>query len=119
MKIALSFQDGKTISGHAGRCTKFLVYDIQDNNYVSKSVLEIDEDRILHNVLHNLMLPFMDHPIFNMDVIISKSMGDGFIKKMKIKGIEAIPTSEVEADLAVQKYLSGELEVLEPVNHHH
>lgn len=114
MKIALSFQDGKTISGHAGRCTKFLVYDIQENNYVSRSILEIDEERTIHNVLHDLMLPFMDHPIFNMDVIISNSMCNGFIKKMRIKGIEAVPTEEVEPDRAVQMYLSGELEALMP-----
>jgi predicted Fe-Mo cluster-binding NifX family protein len=119
MKIALSCQDGLTISGHAGHCTKFVIYTISDGKIESSSILEIEKERTFHNVLHNIMLPFMSHPLFNVDVIMSGSMGAGFIEKMKIKGIEAIPTSEKVPEIAVAKYLEGSLEVMEAHQHKH
>lgn len=117
MKIAFSFQDGKTISGHAGHCTKFIIYTLEDADIVSTSIIEIEKERTFHNVLHNLMLPFMNHPLFHVDVIMSGSMGSRFIEKMKIKGIEAIRVDETSPEITIQKYLDGRLEIIEPIFH--
>ena len=118
MKIAISCQDGTTISGHVGRCTQFIVYDIKDNHRISKSIVSFDEEKTFHNILHSLMLPFMDHPLFNVDIILSGSMGKRFVEKMKIKGIEAFLTSEKDPDIAIEKYLEGILEKVEVEMHH-
>lgn len=117
MKIALSFQNGKTISGHAGHCTQFIIYTTDNGTIISNKLIELEEDSTFHNVLHNLMLPFMDHPLFNVDVIISGSLGARFIEKMQLKGIEAIRTSETSAEEAVKKYINGELAAIEPIRH--
>lgn len=119
MKIAFSFQNGESISGHAGHCTRFIVYSLKDGIVIDKSIVEIEKERTFHNVLHSLMLPFMNHPLFHVDVIMSASMGARFIDKMKIKGIEAIRVNETIPELAIKKYLNGELEVVEPIYHNH
>ena len=119
MKIAFSFQNGETISGHAGHCTRFIVYRLEDGKIIERSLIEIEKERTFNNVLHNLMLPFMNHPLFNVDVIMCASMGARFIEKMKIKGIEAIRVNETIPEIAIKKYLSGELDPVEPVYHNH
>ncbi len=117
MKIALTFQNGRTISGHAGHCTKFIIYTIDNEHIVSNTVIEIEKERTFHNVLHNLMLPFMDHPLFNVDVIMSGSLSNRFVEKMKLKGVEAIRTAETSPEEAVKKFIAGELAILEPIVH--
>lgn len=118
MKIAFSLQNGKTVSGHAGRCTKFVIYDVQDDKETSKSIVEVDKDGTFHNIFHEGTMPFSDHPLSDVDIIISGSMGAGFVNKMKSQGIKALQIAEKDPDLAMEKLLAGNLEVM-AVDHHH
>ena len=41
MKIAVTSQNRKTITGHAGKCRKFWIYEIVDKKVVDNTLLEL------------------------------------------------------------------------------
>ncbi len=41
MKIAVTSQNRKTITGHAGKCRKFWTYEIDHKEIVNKTLLEL------------------------------------------------------------------------------
>jgi predicted Fe-Mo cluster-binding NifX family protein len=119
MKVAISYQNGRNVSGHAGRCNRFKVYTIQDNKIASSEDLEFSDEIVFHNVFHDRVIPFNEHPLHGIDVIITGSMGSGFVAKMAMNGIKAVGTSERDADKAMGDYLNGTLVMVEPSAHHH
>jgi predicted Fe-Mo cluster-binding NifX family protein len=119
MKIAITSQNRRTVSGHAGKCTRFYIFDInKEKEIVSKELFELDPEMMLHNHFHGPN-PEGDHPLFAMNVIITGDMGAGFPIKMKSKGIQAIMTDVVEVDEVIEKALAGTLEMLPPKAHAH
>ena len=119
MKIALTSQYKRTLSGHAGKCTRFYIYEISDEKeIVGKELLELDAEMMLHNHFHGPN-PEAHHPLFEMDVIITGDMGSGFPIKMKSKGIQAIMTDEKDLDEVINKAIAGTLVMLSPTGHHH
>ena len=120
MKIAITCQNKKDVSGHAGKCTRFYIFDIKDNKeIVSKEFFELDPEMMLHNHFHG-PTPEAHHPLFDMDVIITGDMGAGFPVKMQSKGIQAIMTDVKDIDEVIEKAIAGTLPMLQPsANHHH
>ena len=119
MKIALTSQNKRTISGHAGKCTRFYVYDINENKeVVSKELLELDPEMMLHYHFHGVN-PEAHHPLFDMDVIITGDMGPGFPMKLAKRGIQAFMTDIVELDEVIEKALAGTLPMLQPSSNYH
>ena len=119
MKIALSMQNGRDLSGHAGRCTGFLVYTIENDTIQSKKLVEIDMDMTFHSIFHDGVYSFSQSPLHDIKCIISGSMGLGFVQKMKSNGIEALQTDEQNPDSLIEKYIRGDLVLTTPINHHH
>ncbi len=119
MKIAVTSQNKRTVSGHAGKTTRFEVFTIKDKKVLHKEHLELEVSNVLHEYFHGNPAPGYVHPVLEMDVIITGSMGPGFPVKMQMHGIEAIMTDEKEVDTAVAKYLDGTLTRLQPVAHKH
>ena len=118
MKIAVTSQNRKTVSGHAGKCTRFYIFDINNNKEVlNKELLELDPEMMLHNHFHGPN-PTAHHPLFDMDVIITGDMGGGFPMKMATKGIQAIMTDVKEVDEVIEKAMAGKLEMLPPKEGH-
>ena len=114
MKIAFCYQNDMHITGQAGKCTKFMLYDIQDKEIVSKGMVELEESITFHNVFHNGTIPFNEHPLSDIDVVISDSMGAGFVQKMKRVGITALMTTETDIEKALDAFLSNKLELVLP-----
>ena len=119
MKIAITSQNQKSVSGHAGKTTRFVVFEIEDNKVVNKSLLELEVSNVLHEHFHGNPAPGYVHPVLEMDVVITGSMGPGFPVKMQANGIEAIMTEEKDIDLVISSYLDGTLVRLQPEGHHH
>ena len=114
MKIAVTSQNRRTVSGHAGKCTRFYIFDINENKEVErKELLELDPEMMLHNHFHGPN-PEGDHPLFEMDVMITGDMGGGFPMKMRSKGIQAVMTDVKDVDEVIEKALAGTLEMLAP-----
>ncbi len=119
MKIAVTYQNGRTISGHAGRTNRFLVYTIENQKVVEKQDLNLDENQAFHSIFHDGVKPVPEHPLLNIVAIITGKIGAGFFQKMKMNNIEAISTEERDPDLTIEKLLNGKLEVIPFDENHH
>lgn len=113
MKIAVSSQNRKTITGHAGKCRKFWIYHTENAEIVDKRLLELPIEQSFHASDHAA-----PHPLDEVNVLISGGMGDGLQSRLKQKGILAVSTTETDIDLAVMAWLNGTLEELPPGAHH-
>ncbi|RKZ77882.1 MAG: nitrogen fixation protein [Candidatus Parabeggiatoa sp. nov. 1] len=114
MKIAITSQNKREITGHAGKCRKFWIYEVSDGKVGERNLLELPKEQSFHESSANGA-----HPLDDINVLISGGMGMGMIRRLEMKGIEGIITSETEPDKAVTSYLAGTLERLVPQPHHH
>ncbi len=109
MKIAVTSQNKREITGHAGRCRKFWIYKVVDGKVGEKTLLELPKEQAFHESHGN-----HPHPLDDIQVFITGSMGMGLVNRMNAKGIEAIITQEKEPDKAVAAYLDGSIDKLPP-----
>jgi predicted Fe-Mo cluster-binding NifX family protein len=104
MRIAVTSQDRKTITGHAGKCRKFWIYEIDGKTIVRKTLLELALDQSLHES-HGAS----PHPLDGISVLISGGAGQGLIQRLSGMGIQGLVTAETEPDSAVADFLAGKL----------
>lgn len=121
MRIAITSQNRKSVTPHAGMCRKFWIYDIDDRQVRGKSLLELAREQALHESRGDA-----PHPLDGVDVLISGGMGAGLAARMARRGTAALVTPESDPDRAVAAYLAGELETLPArcndshgTHHHH
>lgn len=115
MRIAVSSQNRKTITGHAGKCRRFWIYEVQDCEVKNRLMLELAMEQTFHES-HGAG----PHPLEGVNVLISASMGDGMHARLKRMGITGVTTGEANPDQAVAAWLNGTLKELPPgAPHHH
>ena len=115
MKIAVSSQNKIQVTGHAGKTSRFWIYDVSEDNQVQdKQLLELPKEDIIHVRFHQSENPYAPHPLFNMDYIITGGAGYGFVKRFSQFNVEVIISHEQDPDTAVNKFLDGTLEQLMP-----
>lgn len=104
MKTAVTSQNRRTITEHAGKCRKFWVYDIVQGQVAGKTLLELPLEPSFHqSALH------APHLLDGIQVLIARGMGPGFYHRLAAKGITALTTVETDPDQAVAAYLQGVL----------
>ena len=113
MKIAVASQNRREVTGHAGRCRNFWVYEIEKGGVVRRDLLELPRSQSFHD-----HLPQLPHPLDGVRAVITGGMGVGFVERLGGRGIEAVATSQRDPDQAVVDWLSGRLERL-PVEDSH
>jgi predicted Fe-Mo cluster-binding NifX family protein len=107
MKIAIATKDYTAVSGHAGQTREWLVYDL--TNHQSNQLLpapqrvELAKEQVLHSFEDN-----GPHPLDGIDLVVTASAGDGFIRHMKKRGAEVLLTGESDPALAITRILAGE-----------
>jgi predicted Fe-Mo cluster-binding NifX family protein len=114
MKVAVTSQNRRDITEHAGRCRNFWVFDVDDGVILDSSLLELPKEASFHD-----SSPHAAHPLDGVDVLIAGGMGDGLKARLARRGIEAIVTTETQPERAVQAWLKGCLPVGEPRPHQH
>jgi predicted Fe-Mo cluster-binding NifX family protein len=114
MKIAVASQNRKTVTGHAGKCRKFWIYEINGNQVLDRALLELPMEQSFHE-----SGPGAPHPLDDVNVLISAGMGQGLKFRLKQKGIQALATPETDPDRAVAAWLVGALEELPAEAHEH
>jgi predicted Fe-Mo cluster-binding NifX family protein len=114
MKIAVTSQNKREITEHAGMCRKFWIYEINEGQVLKKTLLELPKEQSFHE-----SSPHEPHPLDEIQVLIAGNMGINLIQRLERKGIEAIITSAKDPDQAVTAYLDGSLERLAPDPNHH
>ena len=107
MKIAIPTKDWRTMSGHAGKASQWLVYDLkpgpQDAPLPEPHQIQLTKAEVLHY--------FQDdgpHPLDGVDIIVAGSCGDGFIRHMNKRGADVILTGETDPAEALRRILAGE-----------
>ncbi len=114
MKIAVTSQNRKNITEHAGLCRKFWVFITENNTIVKKELVELPKDQSFHE-----SSPYESHPLDDIDILIAGDMGQGLVARLERKGIKSLITKESDPEKAVLLYLEGSLESEQPNPHHH
>ena len=112
MKIAVTSQNRKSITEHAGRCRKFWVFIAENNEIVDRELLELPKEQSFHE-----SSPHGSHPLDDIDVLIAGGMGHGLVTRLARKGIKGLVTKESDPEKAVLLYLAGSLDA-EQLNQH-
>lgn len=107
MKIAIATKNFATVSSHAGQTRQWLVYDLSAHrsNQLLPAPVRVDLTKV--QVLHT----FEDnepHPLDGVDIVVTASAGDGFIRHMKKRGADVLLTGETDPAVAITCILAGE-----------
>jgi predicted Fe-Mo cluster-binding NifX family protein len=104
MKIAVTSQNFRTVTGHAGRARRFLIYDAEPGcEPIEVARLDLPKELAMHE-FHSAGA----HPIDGADVILSQGFGDGFARRATMRGIVASVTDKADPVEAVKAYLARE-----------
>jgi predicted Fe-Mo cluster-binding NifX family protein len=102
MKIAITSQNKHSVTGHAGKCRKFWVYQIDDGKVASKELLELPMEQTFHSSPAN-----ESHPLDGIQALISGGMGEGMRRRLAAKNVQAVVTEETDLDKAVEQFLAN------------
>ena len=109
MKVAVASQNRKIVTGHAGKCRKFWIYDIEAKSVKDKQLLELPREQSFHE-----FRGAKPHPLTGVRVLITGGMGEGLARQLASMGIEGLVTTETDPDRAVAAYLAGTLPLGQP-----
>jgi predicted Fe-Mo cluster-binding NifX family protein len=109
MKIAVTSQNFRSVTGHAGKSRRFIIFDMGTPCDVPEVVwLDLPLEMSIHEFSGGT------HPLDDMDVILTASAGQGFIAKLARRGVQVITCSESDPRKAVRDYLTGNVESVVP-----
>ena len=105
MKIAVATKDNwAQVSGHAGQTRHWLVFDCQPGAALPEPLrVELAKEQLPHH--------FKDdgpHPLHGVEIMVTASAGDGFIRHMAGWGAQVLLTGESEPVTALKKIIAGE-----------
>lgn len=89
MKIAVTSQNRREVTGHARRCRKFWIFAVEGETVVDKQLLEVPKEQSFHD-----SSPGVAQPLEDIRVLISGGMGEGLVRRLGKHGIDALITSE-------------------------
>lgn len=111
MKIAVASSDYQSVSGHAGRAKRWLVFAIDESGTLSPPQrIELPGAQVFHYVEESDVA----HPLDGIDAVITLSAGDGFIRHMEKRGAVVALTAEKDAAKAVHDFLEQTLSAPKP-----
>lgn len=115
MQIAITSQNRKTITEHAGKCRKFWIYDINQEQIAERRLVELPIEQSFH-ASHGL-----PEALTGVEVLISRGMGGNLYQRLISLGIQPLLTDSEDPDQAIADFLSGKLEThpLEDGCHEH
>lgn len=114
MKIAVTSQNFRTITPHAGKTRRFLVFEKDPVSGQARELARLDLPKTMS--MHEF--EGVDHPLFEMDYLIAGSGGQGFIRRLADAGVEVVLTSEEDPLSAVQRLIEGK-PLAPPAPHDH
>ncbi|MES9927747.1 MAG: nitrogen fixation protein [Candidatus Thiodiazotropha sp. 6PDIVS] len=115
MKIAVTSQNFRTITAHAGKCRRFLILgQNEQGEIVELDRLDLPKEMSMHEFRG------LNHPLFESDVLLTASAGQGFIRRLNQEEIQVVCTSETDPYTAASSFLQGEtLPAAEQHQHSH
>ena len=115
MRIGVTSQNFRTITGHAGKTRKFLVFSVPDGKTIREEErLDLPKEMSMHEYRGD------DHPIFDLDILITGGCGKGFRNRLNSHNVKVITTGETLPMKAVGLLIDGKpLKPAEEHNHDH
>lgn len=113
MRIAVASQNFRTITGHAGKTRRFLIFEAAPGA-VPQEVARLDLPREMS--IHEFRGPG-PHPLEAMQAVIVGSAGDGFVRRLAAWGVETAVTPETDPAAAAAALAEGRL--VRATGHHH
>ena len=105
MRIAVASTDWVKVSGHAGRARRWLVFEAGDDRRLgAPERVELAPEMVFHHFEDD-----RPHPLDGIAALIAVSAGEGFMARMKRRGIDARLTAEADPERAVREYLDETL----------
>ncbi len=113
MRIGITSQNFRTITGHAGRTRRFLVYEGEPGGEPREAErLDLPKEMAMHEFRGD------DHPLFRLDLLVTAGCGPGFIRRLGAHGVQVVVTGEEDPLTAARKILRGE-PLAPPAPHDH
>lgn len=108
MRIAITSPNAKTISGHAGKCPGYLIYDIDDHRNITKSHIKLSKDEVFRNISGMLSL-HASHPLSGINAFVTQSLGEGLHRRLSRDGIKVYKVASDDPDCVVASLTAGTL----------
>lgn len=119
MKIAVTSQNFRTITAHAGMTRRFLIFAlaVDEKPIVEIGRLDLDKTMSMHGFRGNKGA----HPLDQMDVLITGGAGAGFITRLHSRGVRVVVTGETDPIKAIIDLQNNETKAPSPhsCNHYH
>ena len=119
MKTAVASDDGKTITGHIGRCKMFIIFTTEDREILNKEIRENTFTRHragrqhLQHQHQGEQGPHKHQGVINglkdCNHLICCGAGHGLVTDLRENNIDVILTDETDAEKAVKMFLEGKL----------
>jgi predicted Fe-Mo cluster-binding NifX family protein len=105
MRFAVSSQNFRTITGHAGKARRFIIYDVLSPNEIAEVArLDLPLKMAIHGFDEGLK-----HPLDETDILITGGAGEGFVLRMARRGIRVVRTGETDPIEAIRACFFGNL----------
>lgn len=114
MQIAITSQNRKTITEHAGKCRNFWIYDIEQGTVAQKHLVQLPIEQSFHASHHAFA-----EPLAGINVLITGSLGNGLYQRLLQSGVQPIVTAETDPDAAIAAYLDNNLIKLPAIPNNH
>lgn len=115
--IAVSTQNKKTISAHAGTCRNYYIYTIENEKIIAKELLELAKTETLKYTFHEDTSANPQNKLFSVNIILTGGIGAGAATKLAMRNIKAYVIEETDPDTAIDLIIQGELKAVIPAEH--
>lgn len=101
MRVAVTSQDFRTVTGHAGHARSFLIFEVQPGSEpIEVARISLVKEQVIHEFRGGA------HPIDGVEVLLSQGFGAGFAQNMAARGITAVRTEKSDPIDAVKDFLA-------------
>jgi len=105
VKIAIPSRNGRQLGGHAGRARHWLVFEGEKGGEARLAgTVELQPEQVFH--VHK---DKPDHPLQGIDALLARSAGEGFVNRLRKRGVDVRLTAERNAAKAAGDYLADRL----------
>ncbi|MFA7276699.1 MAG: NifB/NifX family molybdenum-iron cluster-binding protein [Pseudobdellovibrionaceae bacterium] len=101
MRIAVTSQNFKTVTNHAGKCRKYIIYEVEAGGIHEVERLSLPQELAFSNFCGE------SHPLDGVNVLLSLSFGKGFLEKMKHRNITASLTRTNDIEDAIIDFVKN------------
>jgi predicted Fe-Mo cluster-binding NifX family protein len=104
MQIAITSQNRRTITAHAGKCRRFWIYDVENTRINNKRLVELPIEQSFHAKHHGL-----PEALSGISVLITAGMGCNLFRRLIEFGVQPLLADEGDPDHAITDFLAGRL----------